>query len=88
MSLKVRKKDISSHGPEGRLFNGWTLNGLPLVNGIIDSQLLKGAGIIPESELLVNAAWGFLITVEPPRVGKITVTAEGQSRRRLIPNTI
>ena len=60
--------------PEGRLFNGWTLNGLPLVNGIIDSQLLKGAGIIPESELLVNAAWGFLITVEPPRVGKITVT--------------
>lgn len=60
--------------PEGRLFNGWTLNGLPLVNGIIDSQLLKGAGITPESELLVNAAWGFLITVEPPRVGKITVT--------------
>lgn len=60
--------------PEGRLFDGWTLNGLPLVDGIIRSQFLKDAGITPERELLVNAVWGFLITVEPPRVGKITVT--------------
>lgn len=60
--------------PEGRLFDGWTLNGLPLVDGIISSQFLKDAGITPESELLVNAVWGFLITVEQPRVGKITVT--------------
>ena len=60
--------------PERRPFEGWTLNGLPLVNGIIDSQLLKDADITPERELLVNAVWGYLITVVQPPVGEITVS--------------
>ncbi len=68
--------------PEGRPFEGWTLNNLPLVNGIIDSQLLKDADITPECELRVNAVYGYLITVVQPSVGEITVTGanpvEGQ----------
>lgn len=62
--------------PEGRPFEGWTLNDLPLVDGIIDSQFLKDADITPERELRVNAVSGYLISVEQPPVGEITVSGE------------
>ena len=61
---------------EGRHFDGWTLNGHPLDNGVIDSDFLRENEITAESDLLVNAVWGYLITVEKPRVGDITVTGE------------
>ena len=60
--------------PKGRPFEGWTLNDRPLVDGIINSQFLKNEDITPERELLVNAVWGYLITVVQPPVGEITVS--------------
>ena len=69
--------DISKEKPkhdEGRHFDGWILEGRSLE--VIDSVFLEGAGIKPETELHVNAVWGYLITVKQPPVGEITVAGE------------
>lgn len=71
----INLKDYEPIDPEGRVFDGWILNGRLLSEGIINSEFLRCENIT-ESKLDVIAVWGCLITVEPPREGEITVTGE------------